>query len=277
MTSKTLAKISWIKIALAASALLVMTLGLASGAHAVTTLSESYSASGNLVPGSLVSLDKNASDTVDSADTDNVNNLYGVVISGDNSLLSVGNGQTSQVQVATNGVQQVLVSDINGPISAGDPITASPIPGVGMKATQNVKIIGVSQTDLKGTKQTYKTKSGSSGSSNIGSVAIDVNVSYFYKQPDKTIIPSALQNVANSLAGKKVDALPIIVSAVIFLIMIIVVASIVYSMIRSSIISVGRNPMSQSAIYRDMIQMSALVVGIIAVAIAAIYLILTKL
>lgn len=269
-------KISFVK----SKIFLVVTLGILSlpaAAYAVTTLSQSFSASSNLTPSSLVSLDKNSSDVVEAANTDNVNNLYGVVIASDNSLLSVSSGQTSQVQVATNGVQQVLVSDINGPVTAGSPITASPIPGVGMLATQNVKIIGVSQSNLSGAKQSYKTKNGNTGSANIGTVPIDVNVSYFYRQPDKTIIPSALQNVANSLAGKKVNALPIIVSTVIFLIMIIVVSSIVYSMIRSSIISVGRNPMSQSAIYRDMVQMSALVVGIIAVAIAVIYLILTRL
>jgi hypothetical protein len=48
-------------------------------------------------------------------------------------------------------------------------------------------------------------------------------------------------------------------------------------MIRSSIISVGRNPLSQSAVYRDLIQLSALVLVILAVGLAAIYFILSKL
>jgi len=47
-------------------------------------------------------------------------------------------------------------------------------------------------------------------------------------------------------------------------------------MIRSGIISVGRNPMSQSAIYRDIIQLSVLVLGILTVAIISIYVILTR-
>jgi hypothetical protein len=59
--------------------------------------------------------------------------------------------------------------------------------------------------------------------------------------------------------------------------MLIVVSSIIYSMIRSSIISVGRNPMSQSAIYRDLIQLSALVIGILAVGLISVYLVLTRL
>jgi len=110
----------------------------------------------------------------------------------------------------------------------------------------------------------------------LGTVPVVVNVTYYYAQPDKTLIPAALQNLANALAGKTVDSLPIIISCVIFIITLIVVVSIIYSMIRSSIISVGRNPMAQSAVYRDVIQLSALVLGILAVAVIAIYVILTR-
>lgn len=252
-------------------------LALPVSVYAVTTLSQGYSTTDNLSAGYLVSLNKDKSDTVSAATAENADALFGVVINSGNSLLSVSNGGQHQVQVATSGVQQVLVSDFNGPISEGDPITASPIAGVGMKATSNVRIIGIAQTALKGNSESYKTKDGKTGQADIGTVPLNVNVSYFYKQPDKTIIPAAIQNIANSLAGKKVDTLPILISAGLFIVTLIVVVSIIYSMIRSSIISVGRNPMSQSAIYRDMIQMSALVVGIIAVAVVAIYLILTKL
>jgi hypothetical protein len=77
-------------------------------------------------------------------------------------------------------------------------------------------------------------------------------------------VPAAIQNMANALAGKSVSTLPILISLAIFIVTIIVVVSIVFAMVRSSIISVGRNPMSQSAIYRDIIQLSALVLAILA-------------
>ena len=111
----------------------------------------------------------------------------------------------------------------------------------------------------------------------LGEAPVQVNVAYFFKEPEKTVVPAAIQNVANSLAGKDVGTVPILISAAIFLIMLIVVASIIYSMIRSSIISVGRNPLSQSAIYRDLIQLSGLVILILGVGLVAIYLVLTKL
>lgn len=256
----------------------VMSLLLSFSVHAVTPISQSYTSTDQLAVGSVVSLKSNTSDQVIAASSTTSDSLLGVVINANSSLLSLSNDQANQVQIATSGTEQVLVSDINGSIKRGDHITASPISGVGMKATDNVRIIGIAQSDLTAsTKQTYKDKSGQEHSVNVGTMPVLINVSYFFKQPDKTIIPGALQNVANALAGKNVSTAPILIAGAIFLIMLIVVSSIIYSMIRSSIISVGRNPMSQSAIYRDLIQLSALVIGILAVGLIAIYLVLTRL
>lgn len=245
---------------------------------AATTISEGYSTSDSLSVGSIVSLKDGTSDQVNAATSGNVNNLLGVVINDGSSLLTVSNGSSSQVQVATSGTASVLVSDINGAIVKGDSITASPIKGVGMKATSNVKVIGIAQSDPNNseTKQTYTDDQGHKQSVTLGDISVAVNVTYYYSQPDKTLIPQAIQNLANALAGKQVNPLPIIISGVIFIVTIIVVISIIYSMIHSSIISVGRNPMAQSAVYRDVIQLSALVLGILAVAVIAIYFILTR-
>jgi hypothetical protein len=246
-------------------------------ASALTPLSRGYATDEKIPVGSVVSLVNNSSDQVVAATTENVEGLLGVVVNADSSLLSVKNGRGSQVQVTTGGTEPVLVSDINGDILRGDHITASPIKGVGMKATANIRIIGVAQADLtNGKKQTYKDESGVEQSVVIGEVPVVVNISSYFKEPVKTIVPLAIQNIANSLAGRQVNTLPILISAAIFIITIVVVVSIIYSMIRSSIISVGRNPMSQSAIYRDLIQLSALVLVILGVGISSIYMIITK-
>lgn len=250
-------------------------------ASALTTISQSYSASEKLSLGSIVSLQKNTTDQVVPASSSNVDNLFGVVINADNSLLSLSNGQENQVQVATSGTVQVLVSDVNGTIYRGDHITASPISGVGMKATSNIRIVGIAQSDLASTgsssKQTYTDKDGREHSIVIGEIPVLINVSYFFKEPDKTVVPSAIQNLANNLAGRTVNTLPILISAAIFIVTIITVASMLYSMIHSSIISVGRNPMSQSAVYRNLVQLLVVVLVILAVGFASIYVILTRL
>ncbi|HSE60866.1 MAG TPA: hypothetical protein VLA88_01070 [Candidatus Saccharimonadales bacterium] len=247
-------------------------------AYAETAISRSYATDGKLPLGTVVSLKANSTDEVVAASANNVDGLLGVTITEDSSLLSVTNGQKNQVQVATSGTAQVIVSDINGKVARGDHITASPIAGVGMKATGNVRIVGVAQGDVGGSsKQKYKDKDGKEHEVTLGQVPILINVAYYFKEPDKTLIPQAVQNLANALAGKVVSPVPILISAGIFVIMVIVVASIIYSMIKSSIISVGRNPMSQAAVYRGVVQLSALVIVILGVGLSAMYLVLTRL
>lgn len=268
------------RVSLWAGCLAFLLFALPIAAHAVASISQSYGTDSKLPLGSIVSLQKNSSDKVVFAASSNVNSLLGVVINAENSQLSLSNGQEDQAHVTTSGTVQVLVSSINGMIERGDHITASPISGVGMKATSNVRVIGIAQgelSDSSGTKESYTDSVGKQQTVTVGEVPVLVNVSDFFKEPEKTLVPSALQNVANALAGKSVSTLPIIISAAIFIVMMIVVVSIIYSMIRSSIISVGRNPMSQSAIYRDLIQLSALVLAILAVGLIAIYLVLTRL
>ncbi len=258
---------------------LVSGLLLISPLSALTTITEGFTFKGAKPPeGAIVSLEKDSTDSVIASTSETVENLLGVVVHGDSSLLAVSNGTDNEVQVTTSGTVQVLVSDINGPIKRGDHITASPIPGVGMKATANVRIVGIAQGEMKSTtKQKAKTKDGVEKEVSVGQLPILVNVAYFFEEPQKTIVPAALQNVANALAGREVSTLPILISAGIFIVTLIVVVSIIYSMIRNSIISVGRNPMSQSSIYRNLVQMSALVVAILAVSIVIIFFVLTRL
>ncbi|PKL31862.1 hypothetical protein CVV43_00190 [Candidatus Saccharibacteria bacterium HGW-Saccharibacteria-1] len=267
-------------ISILVSGIATISLIATTSVKAVTYISQSYATTEKLSLGSLVSLKNNSSDEVIAADTNSVDNLLGVVISSTNSLMSLSSGGNNQVQVATTGTIQVLVSDVNGAITRGSQITASQISGVGMKATNNTRVIGISQGDLASSStksETYTDKTGVKHTVKLGQVPVLVNVSYFFKEPDKTIIPAAIQNVANAVAGKSVSTLPILVSAAIFIVTLIVVVSIIFAMINSSIISVGRNPMSQSAIYRDIVQLSALVLAILAVGLISIYLVLTRL
>ena len=248
-------------------------------AGADTLISQGFLVSGNPPAGSIVSLQKNSSDYVSPSTTSNGSNLLGVIIGSDNSQVSLSSGQNNQVQVATNGIEQVLVSNMNGNIQVGDPITASPIGGVGMKTTNNSEVIGTAQDvfpNSTSSQQSYVDKNHQKHNVLLGEIPVLVNVSYYYKQPVKTIIPQAIQSIADALAGKTVNSLPILISIGIFIVTLIVVVSIIYAMIHSSIISVGRNPMSQAAVYRNVLQLSTLVVVILGVAVLAIYMVLSK-
>jgi len=133
--------------------MVIFTVLLTVGVHATQQFSQSYATTSQLTIGSIVSIKGNTSDEVLAANNNNVGNMLGVVVNPGNSILSVSSDQKNSVEVATSGVLQVLVSDINGTISNGDQITASPIDGVGMKANQNVRVIGIAQSGLNTTNK----------------------------------------------------------------------------------------------------------------------------
>lgn len=275
-TKNTLDLIQALRTFSAALALFLLSLPLGVAGASIT---QGFNATQSLTADTLVSIKANThTTTVIPANLTNSSNLVGVVVASNNSQVALSSG-TSQVQVATSGINLVLVSDLNGKIVSGDEITPSAINGVGMLATSNSEVIGTAQGSFPNSTATKETINTSSGKQtvHIGDIPVLISVGYFTKQPSKTLIPSALQNLANAVAGKQVKTLPIILSAVIFIVTLIVVVSIIYSLIHGSIISVGRNPMAQSAVYRNALQLSALVVAIIAVAMFVIFMILTKL
>ncbi len=262
----------------ALAALVFGSLVVAHSVYAVTSLSQGYLTTGDIPIGSVVALEKNSTDSVAAASTETTDGIIGVAINDGSSLLTLNNGGKASVQVATNGVTPTIVSDCNGKIEPGDQITASPLKGVGMKATANAKVVGTAQGTMTGTdKQKVEGAVCENTEVTLGQVPVLVSISYHYRQPEKTIIPASLQNLANTVAGKKVSTLPVILSSALFIVTIIVVSVIIYSIIRSSIISIGRNPMAQSAVYRNVIQLSTLVLAILGVSVIAIYLILTRL
>lgn len=270
----------WLKQSLGLGLLLAGLITLTSTASAVSPITQSYSANSKLSLGTIVSLANNSTDSVVSADFNTAHNLLGVVVDAIYSPITISSGVQASVYIATGGTEQVLVSDINGPIRRGDHITASPISGVGMLATSNTRAIGIAQGDFdgtKGTKSSYKDESGTEQTVMLGQISVLINVSDYFKEPDKTLVPQGVQNVANAIAGKNVSPVPIIIAAAIFIVTLTAVMIIAYSTIRNSIISMGRNPLAQSAIYRGIIQVSAVALVILAVGMVAIYLVLTKL
>lgn len=240
-------------------------------------ITQGYSTTQTIPSGAIVSIGKLSNSNVEMSNLSNANSLLGVVIASNNAQVALTSG-SNQVQVATSGLNDVLVSDINGKITAGDSIAASPITGVGMLATDNGEVIGSAQSNFPNATASKQVVSvnGAKQTVNIGSVPVLVSVGYYTKRPSKTIIPQSIQNLADAIAGKPVKSLPIIVTLVIFIVTLIAVVSIIYSLIHGSIISVGRNPMAQAAVYRNVIQLSSLVVIIVSVAIVAMYLILTR-
>lgn len=230
-----------------------------------------------IVSGALVSLKAGTANSVELGNAENVDRILG--IAGENSLIELSKSEGT-VQVVTTGEAVALVSDLNGEVKAGDKITASPIAGVGMKATMNTMTIGTAQVDLASVDthtNTVTDKAGDTRTVRIGAVPIQVD-KVFYQAPGGGIgsyVPQALQDFADSLAGRAVSPMRVVVASLLTIIVFTLVAVLLYSSVRSSIISIGRNPLSEKSINKGLLQVGLTVFGLMVFTVIVIYAILT--
>ena len=255
--------------------LVVVATSLMSFGAQSAAISQGYKPDGSLAPGALVTLEA-AQNSVTAADTANNSGLFGVVVGTNAAPLSV-NETSSTVQVATNGSAQAFVTDLNGPIKAGDQIAPSAIRGVGMKALTSSKVIGVAQHDFDGTGAistiTVKTANGSSKQAHIGVIPVAVQVVY-YTVPAKGAVPAFLQQFAVSVTGKTVSVAQLVIVLIIVAAALVIVAFLMFAAVRGSIVSLGRNPLAASSIYRGTFQAVAASMTVLGVALAGAYMVL---
>lgn len=157
--------------------------------------------------------------------------------------------------VLSTGTASILVSTINGNIKKNDPITSSPIPGIGMKATQTGYMLGSAMEDYSSkNKNAYK------------KITISLNIQ----------LHSLAQN--NSVSGKFGDVFSLSAIAstedpvmVFRLVMaaIIIITSFVFSFFSfgriatNGIEALGRNPLAARMIHLGIILNVVINVGII--------------
>ncbi len=229
-----------------------------------------------IVSGALVSFKKGTAKTIELATVDNLDRLLGVA--GQDSLIELSGG-SGTVQVVTTGQGTILVSDINGAIKVGDKITASPIAGVGMKALTSTLVIGTAQanlSDVKSDTRSVTDRSGKKQTVHIGAIPIQVDkVFYQASQDQNSYVPPVLQDFANNLVGRPVSPARVLISGFLILFVFVTVIVLLYSSVRSSIISIGRNPLSQNAVRKSLLQVGLTIFGVMAFTVIIIYLILT--
>jgi hypothetical protein len=228
----------------------------------------------DFVDGALVSTKDNTARIVQLATTSTADRLVGVVSEAPLVALS---GEETTVQVATSGPVRALVSDINGSIRAGDKITPSPIEGVGMLATGNDHIIGTARAGLDGNAAKTQEITDSKGGKHtvrLGRVPLQVGIS-FYQTPTSGFVPPLVQGFANTIAGRPVSFVRVAACSMLLLLAVVSAATLMYAAVRSSLVSLGRNPMAAKAIRRGLIQVGVATVLILALVLLASYIILT--
>ena len=248
-----------------------------SAADTTAAISQGFEAEGEISPGTLVSFaDKTKSGAVKAANTDTADRLVGVIA---NKPLVELSGGSKQAQVVLSGTTTVLVSDINGKVNYGDKIAPSPVSGVGMKATTSGLVVGTVSQDFASAKQVTERKvrdrDGNLQTVKIGLLPVQVNVSYFRApDEDQTFLPSFLQQFLNAVAGKPVGLIRALISLGLLVAGFGGAGVIIYASVRSSIISIGRNPLSAPAVHRGLFEVAGMSMGILLVMVIAVYLVL---
>lgn len=244
---------------------------------------QGYAANTPLDNGTIVQLTGKDAKQVKPASQAELQNMFGVTI--DRSQLPVtlsSEGLENEVYVAASGTYNVLVSTQGGAIAKGDYVTLSAVDGIAMKAGTAEKTVfgrAVGSFDGKGVTLGTATLKDTSGKTNktvtLGSVAVTIDIkSNPNEKSTKVQVPEVLERIGQAIAEKEVSPIRIYLSMGITAVSLIAAIAVLYSGVRSGIISIGRNPMTKKSIFRALLEIILTSVLILIIGLFAVYLLL---
>lgn len=242
---------------------------------ASANISHAYKTKEHVPTGSLVSLEPQATDTVGLTDPSNASRLVGVAVQDDESLLAV-DATNLTTQVANSGTVDALVSTSNGDIAVGDQIGVSPFKGIGMRADDGTRIVGLALTSFNNSSKGAVTreltdKSGKKHQITVGFVRISIAIGTATSSKAKL---NGLQKLAQDIAGHPVSTTRIVLSAAIAIIALAALITLIYGAIYGSIVAIGRNPLAKLAVFRSLTSVMLMALATAGVALFTIYLFL---
>lgn len=265
-----LVKLSPVRLLAGAAALAVLFVtNSAHPAKAASDIVTGFNSKQTLQPGLIVSLDTSQPRSVKPTPANAEASMYGVVVDPSDAPFTL-NGTGQQVFVASSGIYSVLVSTVNGTIQPGDYISMSTQDGIGAKATPlQTTTFGQAENGFDGTNNVISNSNGLA----IGRVYVNINIQ---KNPiaNNDPVPLFLKRIAVALADKPVPVVRIYVALIIFIISAIVTITILWSGIRSSLVSLGRNPLSRHAILGGLYKVIFTGLSVFAIGLAGVYLLL---
>lgn len=215
--------------------------------------------------GMLVSLTQNTQ-VVEAASDKNKESLIGVVGSSQTDF-DVGK---DQVSVQTDGIVDTIVTTVSGDIKVGDHIGPSSIVGLGGKVNNNGWAVGIAQQSLDATtagvvKSTIADSTGAKHEVYVASIPVSIHVVYFnpQQQATSTAIPNKIQSLADSIAGKRVSQVAIVLGTILLLAGFIIAGIIVNAAVRNGLQSIARQPLAKQETTKRMLQSFAMAFGIL--------------
>jgi hypothetical protein len=234
------------------------------------TIVRGFNAKGTLEPGLVVALSGKSTDTVEVSSGNNSSKIYGVVIDPSQAPLTVQK-KGEQVFVATGGTYLTFVSTEDGAIKVGDYISISSINGVGSKAVEQPTILGKALEDFSGKSSVI---TNTAEGHQIGRIRVSIIPGKNPLVKDNVAIPAPLKRFGQAIAGKNISALRIYVALAIFVVTSIIALTVLAVGVRSSITSIGRNPLSKKYILRGLFQVLTVAFLVFLIGMFGVYLLL---
>lgn len=244
---------------------------------------QGYASDTPLDNGTIVQLTGKDANRVKIAKQAELQNMFGVVV--DRNSLSVtlsSEALENEAFVASSGTYNVLVSTQGGPIASGDYVTLSSVNGVAMKAgTEEQTVFGRANGSFDGkgvalgTTVLKDTEGNTNQTVTLGSIPVTIDIK---RNPNikstESQLPDFLKRLGQEIAEKEVSPIRIYLSLGITAVTVIAAIVIIYSGIRNSIISIGRNPMSRKSIFRALLEIILTSILILIIGLFAVYLLL---
>lgn len=244
--------------------LAIMAVGLSLPLSA-QSLNQGYSSDEPLQQGMLVKEKANDRSKVEPVKQSDAGYIKGVVVGRNDSAVVIAS-EDQNVFVANSGMHDVLVSDEGGAIKKGDYLSISSIAGIAMKTDNNQTIvIGRAAGDFtgKGDSIGSTTRESDKKNINLGRISVDISIAAnpTRKQATRDTVPKIFKDISSSVAGKPVTNGRIWLASIVFLASSIITGIMFYSGARSSLLALGRNPLSKTSILKGLVQI--VVLGII--------------
>jgi hypothetical protein len=242
--------------------LFFLVLSIFSGIGGAQSIDRGYKSDEPIQQGLMVKEKKGDNTKVEAVDQASLGELKGVVVAKNDSPVILSSSDQT-IFVANSGTHDVLVSDENGKIKTGDYLSISSLKGIAMKATgEQSLVLGQAATDFTGSGDSIGSTSRKSDNKKINIGRIPVNISIVANPLQKNsrlqTVPSILRDVSSNVAGKPVDNGRIWLASIVFLATSLLTGLMLYGGAKSSLLAMGRNPLSKSSILRGLLQVVVL-------------------
>ena len=246
------------------------------------TVTQGYTSDILLQRGMVVGLNKDDPRKVEAINNTDEDRVHGIVVNSSESAVLLGREEDKVFVATSGGPFPTLVSSQNGAIKKGEYVALSSISGIGMRAGESEPIIlGKATEDFNPDDKdkiistaTVTDSSKSQQSLVIGLVYVDISIGKNPLLKSNNDLPDALRRASEAIAGKPVSPARVYLSVLVLLISAGITGSLIYSAVRSSVIAIGRNPLSKKSIIRGLFQVVIIGILIFLAGIFGVYLIL---